>query len=78
MPLLVSPAAACGVDAVGRNDLSGVELDDGGFVLVDEDNDTLLLMCDAHSEVVHFSGSAERDFPGWIDVVVTDSVVPVT
>ena len=69
----VWPVASVWVDEVLAEDFSGGEFGDGG--VVDEEQDPLVCVFCADSEVVHFSCPAEGYFSAGVDAVDADSVV---
>ena len=74
--MLVAPVAAVGLDVVGRDDLAGVEHDDGDVVVVGDGEDAFAGVVGADPEVVHAAGASEADVAVDVDAVVAQPVVP--
>jgi len=72
---VVAPVGPVGVDGVGREDLAGVQMDDGDGGVVGEEHDAFAAVGGADAEVMHAAGSAEADLPVGADVVVAEPVV---
>jgi hypothetical protein len=75
--VLISPVAAVGVDGVFAEDFTGVLVDDGDGVGVDEDGHRLTFVGGADAEVVHAAGAAEAGLAEAVDVIVTDPIVRI-
>ena len=73
--LFVAPVASVWLDGVGRDDFTGVEVDDADAGFVEERDDAFAAVFGADPEVVHPSGSAQADFAAVADAVVSDSEV---
>ncbi len=73
---MVAPVGAAGLDEVGRDDLPGVELDDGYLVVAGEREDALVFVRGTASEVVHAAAAAKAHLPVDIDAVVAQAVAP--
>ena len=58
-----------------REEFSGVGVDDADVEVVDEQDDGGSCVCSADGDVVHPAGTSERHGPGFVDSVVSDSVV---
>jgi hypothetical protein len=61
--VLVAPVSAVGVNGVLAENLTGVCVEHGDGVSVDEDCHRLTCMDGADAEVVHAAGAAEADLP---------------
>lgn len=71
--MFVSPVAAGGVDAVGRDNFPGVDAGDGDGGLVDEGEDADCAVGVADRGVVEASGVADRDPAALVDPVVAEA-----
>jgi hypothetical protein len=75
--VLVAPVAAVAVNGVLAENLTGVCVEHGDGVSVDEDCHRLTCMDGADAEVVHAAGAAEADFAEAVDVIIADAVVGI-
>jgi hypothetical protein len=57
--LLVAPVGPLGLDAMGREDLAGVERDDGDLPLVDDGQDAAAAMGSTDAQVMQAAGPAQ-------------------
>ena len=75
MSSLVAPVAAVGLDQVAREDFSGLEVDHGDLVLVDDGEDAPAGMGGADPEVMQAAGPAQCDLTTPVDEVVAEPEV---
>jgi hypothetical protein len=75
--VLVAPVAGVAVNGVLAENLTGVCVEHGDGVSVDEDCHRLTCMDGADAEVVHAAGAAEADFAAAVGVMIADAVVGI-